>query len=232
MQHCKKTTFTYDTVRAPGSSAWSEAGSIPPELPGQELKLEKEDQSMNASLVVHRVGPDTAKNIEQMDLAITESAKAGAHLVLFSEAATTGLTLNNDPRHDLMLGEPIPGPAVTHFSQLARSSRIHIAFGILERDGAALFDTAVLVGPSGDILLKYRRIDPGWHSPTGDSRVYREGTACAAVDTAIGRFAFAICGDLFNDAVAEQVQEQHPTYLLMPFARHFDSGLYDQDGGI
>ncbi|MCE5193803.1 MAG: carbon-nitrogen hydrolase family protein [Candidatus Cryosericum sp.] len=183
---------------------------------------------MNASLVVHRVGPDTAKNIGQMDLAITQSAKAGAHLVLFSEAATTGLILNNDPRHDLMLGEPVPGPATTHFAELAKSSRIHIAFGILERDGAALFDTAVLVGPTGDILLKYRRIDPGWRSPDGDPRVYHEGKECPTVDTLIGRFAFAICGDLFNDTVAEQVREQHPTYLLMPFARCFDSGLCDQ----
>lgn len=183
---------------------------------------------MNVSLVVHRVGADTAKNIERMDLAVTQSAKAGAHLVLFSEAATTGLILNDDPRHDLMLGEPVPGPATTHFAELAKSSRIHIAFGILERDGAALYDTAVLVGPSGDILLKYRRIDPQWHSKIGDSKVYREGTECPAVDTPIGRFSFAICGDLFNDTVAEQVQEKHPTYLLMPFARCFDSGLCDQ----
>jgi predicted amidohydrolase len=163
-----------------------------------------------------------------MDLAVTQSAKAGAHLVLFSEAATTGLILNYDPRHDLMLGEPVPGAAVTHFADLAKSSRVHIAFGILERDGAALYDTAVLVGPSGDMLLKYRRIDPQWHDQINDSKLYREGTECPAVDTPIGRFSFAIGGDLFNDTVAEQVQEQHPSYLLMSFARCFDSGLCDQ----
>lgn len=183
---------------------------------------------MNVSLVVHRVGADTAKNIERMDLAVTQSAKAGAHLVLFSEAATTGLILNYDPRHDLMLGEPVPGAAVTHFADLAKSSRVHIAFGILERDGAALYDTAVLVGPSGDLLLKYRRMDPQWHDQINDSKLYREGTECPAVDTPIGRFSFAIGGDLFNDTVAEQVQEQHPSYLLMSFARCFDSGLCDQ----
>ena len=183
---------------------------------------------MNVSLVVHRVGADTAKNIERMDLAVTQSAKAGAHLVLFSEAATTGLILNYDPRHDLMLGEPVPGAAVTHFADLAKSSRVHIAFGILERDGAALYDTAVLVGPSGDMLLKYRRLDPQWHDQINDSKLYREGTECPAVDTPIGRFSFAIGGDLFNDTVAEQVQEQHPSYLLMSFARCFDSGLCDQ----
>ena len=183
---------------------------------------------MNVSLVIHRVGADTAKNIERMDLAAMQSAKAGAQLVLFSEGATTGLILNNDPRHDLMLGEPVPGPAVAHFADLARSSRTHIAFGILERDGAALYDTAVLVGPSGDMLLKYRRIDPGWHDRIDDSKLYREGTECPAVDTAIGRFSFVIGSDLFNATVAEQVQEQHPHYLLMPFARHFDSGLCDQ----
>jgi predicted amidohydrolase len=127
-----------------------------------------------------------------------------------------------------MLGEPVPGAAVTHFADLAKSSRVHIAFGILERDGAALYDTAVLVGPSGDMLLKYRRIDPQWHDQINDSKLYREGTECPAVDTPIGRFSFVIGGDLFNDTVAEQVQEQHPSYLLMSFARCFDSGLCDQ----
>lgn len=183
---------------------------------------------MNISLVVHRVGPDTAKNMEQMDLAVTQSAKAGAHLVLFSEAATTGLTINDDPKHDLMLGEPVPGVAVTHFAELAKANRIHIAFGILERDGAALYDSAVLINPSGNLLLKYRRIDPKWHGH-GDTRVYREGTECPAVDSPIGRFSFAICEDLFNDTVAEKVIDQHPDYLLMPFSRSFDSGLYDQN---
>jgi len=183
---------------------------------------------MNVSLVVHRVGPDTARNLEQMNLAVTQSAKAGAHLVLFSEAATTGLILNDDPRHDLMLGEPVPGPAVQHFAELAKTNHIHVAFGILEREGAALYDSAVLVGPSGDLLLKYRRMDQHWHDGCTESRLYREGTECPAVDTPIGRFSFAICGDLFNDMVADQVREQHPTYLLMPFARSFDDGLYDQ----
>jgi len=163
-----------------------------------------------------------------MDLAAAQSAKAGAHLILFSEAATTGLVLNSDPKHDLMLGEPVPGVAVTHFAELAKASHIHIAFGILERDGAALYDTAVLVSPSGNMLLKYRRIDPHWHAQNGDSRIYREGTECPAVDSPIGRFCFAICGDLFNDAVTEKIREQHPDYLLMPFSRRFDNGEYDQ----
>ncbi|MHB8071662.1 MAG: carbon-nitrogen hydrolase family protein [Candidatus Cryosericum sp.] len=183
---------------------------------------------MNVSLVVHRVGPDTTRILEQMNLAVTQSAKAGAHLVLFSEAATTGLILNDDPKHDLMLGEPVPGPAVLHFAELAKANHIHVAFGILERDGAALYDSAVLVGPSGDLLLKYRRMDPSWHERSGDSRLYREGTECLAVDTPIGRFSFAICGDLFSDVVADQIREQHPNYVLMPFARCFDDGLYDQ----
>ncbi len=60
------------------------------------------------------------------------------------------------------------------------------------------------------MLLKYRRIDPQWHDQISDSKLYREGTECPAVDTPIGRFSFAIGGDLFNDTVAEKVQEQHP----------------------
>ena len=107
----------------------------------------------------------------------------------------------------------------------------HVCASIFSDDfryAARFYDAAVLVGPSGDMLLKYRRIDPQWHDQISNSKLYREGTECPAVDTPIGRFSFAICGDLFNDTVAEQVQEQHPSYLLMPFARSFDSGLSDQ----
>jgi len=100
--------------------------------------------------------------------------------------------------------------------------------GLLERDGECLYDSAVLLGPNGDIRLKYRRIQPQWHGRNADPNVYRPGDRMLAVSTPWGSLAFAICGDLFDDSIVAQVRAVSPDYLLWPIARSFSDGSFDQ----
>ncbi|MCI2426125.1 hypothetical protein LM597_01735 [Candidatus Acetothermia bacterium] len=48
------------------------------------------------------------------------------------------------------------------------------------------------------------------------------------VSTVLGTFLFLICGDLFEDDLLTQVRKLQPDWLLVPFARCFDNGAYDQ----
>jgi predicted amidohydrolase len=65
---------------------------------------------MKAALVVNRVLPDVDANLANILKAAHAAADEGADLVVFPEAALTGLINNDDPAHDLPLGQPIPGP--------------------------------------------------------------------------------------------------------------------------
>lgn len=183
---------------------------------------------MRVALAVIRVTRDHGRNVDSMVELIHEAAREGADLVLFGEATPTGLINNDDPSHDMAIAQHIPGPTANTLAQAARDAGIWVASGILEKDGNCLYDSAVLMDPEGQIALKYRRISPGWHGPRADSSVYRHGESIPLAQTPLGSFAFLICGDLFDDALVERVRTVGADWLLLPFARCFDDGSYDQ----
>jgi N-carbamoylputrescine amidase len=184
---------------------------------------------MRVALVVHRVLPDASATMAAILRMANEAAEAGADLVVLAEAALTGLANRDNPARDLALGQPIPGPVTRWLSKLARERGVWLATGLLEREGKQLYDSALLLGPDGEIALKYRRIHPGWHGPVADPSVYCQGSELTSVGTALGRFAFLICGDLFDDELVRRVRALAPDWLLFPFARSFDDRSYNQE---
>jgi len=152
---------------------------------------------MKAALVVHTVTTSREKNMATVLKMVEEAAEGGATVVLFAEAALTGLTNNDDPAHDLPLGEPIPGAATQCLCAVAAERRICVAIGLLEREGGKLYDAAILVDANGTIQLKYRRIQPQWHGHRADTNVYCHGSEVPKAETAFGSVSFLICGDLF-----------------------------------
>jgi len=183
---------------------------------------------MKAALAVTRVLPDIDANLSIILDMAEKAADAGAELVLFPEAALTGLINNDDPSHDLPLGQTIPGTATEVLSALACRKRIWLAIGLLEREDQRLYDSAVMFTPDGTIKLKYRRIHPMWHGKSADPSVYCQGTEIPRIKTPLGTFVFLICGDLFDDELAQRVKCLEPDWLLFPFVRCFSDGSYDQ----
>jgi predicted amidohydrolase len=180
------------------------------------------------ALAVNRVTLDMAANLDAMVRMAHAAADIGTDVVLFPEAALTGLINDDDPTRDLLLGQPIPGPATEAFAAVARARSLWIGVGLLERDGARLYDAAVLLSPVGEIVLEYRRISPGWHGRHADPTVYVHGTDIPVVQTSWGRVAFLLCGDLFDDGLVQQARALELDWLLFPFARGFDDGTWDQ----
>src|SRR5437763_13031690 len=54
--------------------------------------------------------------------------------------------------------ETVPGPSTDAMAVLARGYSTYVAFGMLERDGAILYNTAVLLDRTGAIIGKYHKI--------------------------------------------------------------------------
>ena len=192
------------------------------------LQLARNGRGLRAALAVHQVTGDVDDNVAQILDMIDQAAGAGCDLVLFAEAASTGLINDDDPAHDLPLGQEIPGPVTRLLARRCRERGIWTAIGLLEREGQTLYDSAVLIAPDGEIWLKYRRMQPQWHGRKADPRVYRQGTALDRVKTSLGSFAFVLCGDLFDDEIVDRVREVAPDWLLFPFARCFNDGAWDQ----
>ncbi len=184
---------------------------------------------MRVCLVTHQVTKSRQHNIERMRAAVRRAARKGADLVLFGEAAVTGLVNKDVPRQDLSLGAEIPGPQVSEFVGLAEGHQIYIAFGLLERQNGELYDSALLLDRRGEIALHYRRFTGGWHGEEADPTIYKEGNELPTYDAPWGNLAFLICGDLFSERIVDLVKRKKPDWVLVPMARCFGDGSYDSE---
>jgi len=182
---------------------------------------------MRLGLAVNRVGLNRKANLAGIMEMAEEAAANRAQLVLFPEAAITGLVNNDDPEHDLSLGETTRGAAIRKLCQLSSRELIWIGIGFLERSRHALYDSAILINPRGSIVLKYRRVSPGWHGKEANPNFYRQGGDVPVAKTSFGRIGFLICGDLFDDRIVAGLRAKRPDLVLFPFARNFEDGRWD-----
>lgn len=183
---------------------------------------------MRAALAVPRIVPDVEANLETIARLAEHAAEQGADLVQLPEAVTTGLSLCDSFVEDLLLGTAIPGPITDRLAELAYGLRGWLGAGLLERDGMRLYGSAVLFSQAGATALTYRRVDSHWHADRVEPDTYCEGECLDAVDTPLGRLAFALCGDLFSDDVTALVRRAAPDVLRHPMVRCFPDGSHDQ----
>ena len=189
---------------------------------------------MKIAIVSHRITNSVNDNLRKMEDFIDQAITSKTNMILFSETATTGLANNDNPTHDILLGEEIPGITTNRFRQLAINGQIHIAFGMFERENNKLFDTAILITKTGEIALKYRRISKGWHWANSDPIIYIDGASLTTATLEIGKVCFLLCGDLFEDDLVQRVHDLKPDYLLFPFARTIEGSgtvqeIWDRD---
>lgn len=99
---------------------------------------------------------DPAANLEAMRGHLSAAAARGARLVVFPECALTGYGVATRAEAE-RLAEPVPGPATGALAAECARLGVFAAFGLLERDGARLFNACALVGPAG-LVGVYRKL--------------------------------------------------------------------------
>lgn len=128
-----------------------------------------------------------------LDLTIARAMEAraqGARFVVFPELAISGYTLDGPGLG--AIAETLEGPSIKGWCALSAQTGLWIAGGFCERDGDALFNSAVLIGPAG-IALHYRKL----HLFDREKLVFTPGDkGLRVVDTEIGRIGLCVCYDL------------------------------------
>jgi len=144
--------------------------------------------------------------------AIQEAADAGANLVVLPELAISGYGIDRDGL--LQACEPIDGPTVSQWSKIARARDIWVVGGLCESDGAELYNSAVLVGPSG-LAGHYRKLHPF----DAEKDVFSPGNKGLSVaETPIGRIGICVCYDLRFVEVARALALQGADIIAVPTA--------------
>lgn len=158
-----------------------------------------------------RVG-EKDKNLARSLEMIDEAAAAGANLVVLPELCNSGYVFATR-EEALGLAEEIPdGPTCRDWAGAAARHGLHIVAGIAERDGRALYNAAVVVGPQG-VIGKYRKN----HLWAAENLFFEPGDLGVPVfRTDIGRVAAAICYDIWFPETFRLAAIQGADILCVP----------------
>ena len=54
--------------------------------------------------------------------------------------------------------EEIPGACIKYLGKLAKKNDLYLVTSLFERDGEEIYNTAVILGPDGKLIGKYRKL--------------------------------------------------------------------------
>jgi len=149
------------------------------------------------------------KSLAWFEKTIAQAVPAGVDLILLPEGATvvgTGLPYAE-------VAETIPGPTTERLAKIARERQAYIAAGLYERDGVALYNTAVLLDRQGRVAGKYRKV----YLPREEVEAgLTAGHSYPVFDTDFGRVGLMICWDLQYPDPARALARQGAELILMP----------------
>ncbi|MBI3044718.1 MAG: carbon-nitrogen hydrolase family protein [Betaproteobacteria bacterium] len=171
---------------------------------------------------------------------IAEAARAGANLIAFPEVFLPGypywIRLENPFRTTPYFIElvknavEVPSPATARLCEAARRAGAYVVIGVSERPVntlGTLYNTNLVIGPEGKILLKHRKLMPTY----AEKMVwgFGDGSTLRVLDTALGKLGTLICGENANPlarfALIAQGEQVHVSnYPALPGG---DLGGYD-----
>ncbi len=149
--------------------------------------------TVRAGLAQWTPGRDPGANLRTAEQALSDLAARGCDLAVLPELWLCGYrsgTLGADAR---AAAEPIGGPVQQRLAAAARAAGMVVCAGSFpELDGGALFNTAVVYGPDGALLLRHRKSCLYGAEP----EVFQPGREVSAADIAgLGRAGLCICFD-------------------------------------
>jgi deaminated glutathione amidase len=187
--------------------------SDPPQTPGRFL----------AAALQMRSTSDAEANLRQAEELVARAASWGARFV-----ATPENTNYLGPHAEkVRRAEPLDGPTVGRFRELAARHGVHLLLGSFNErcagDATRCHNTSVLLGPGGEVLATYRKIHlfdvavPGGVT-FRESETVVAGEGPVVVDTPLGRLGLSICYDLRFGELYRHLAADGATVLLVPSA--------------
>ena len=164
---------------------------------------------------------DKAGNADRMEELFVRAAQKKPRLILTTEGALEGYVVMEivegraTAEAMLEVAEPIDGPYIRRFQELARTLNTCLAFGFAERIGDEAFNCALFLDQDGEICGRYHKVQlaEGTHPSWQFNRV---GHRLRAFDTPIGRAGFVICNDRWNPDIARALVLDGARIILIP----------------
>ncbi len=150
-----------------------------------------------------------AESIDSFCAVIDRHAPAGIDVLCLPEGATvvgTGKVYAD-------VAEPVPGPTTQRLGSVAQRLRCHIVAGVYQRQGAVIYNTAVLIGRDGAIIGTYKKT----HLPQNEADAgLMPGDGYPVYATDVARLGMMICWDNQFPEPARALAMNGAEVLLLP----------------
>lgn len=138
-------------------------------------------------------GGEPRRNLERADRMIGEAKSKSCEIIILPEVLDLGWT------HPSALNEaqPIPGSYSDSLCQSACRHGVYVCAGLTELARDKRYNAALLIDSSGEIILKYRKIN----CLAVEQPFYEVGQNLSVVDTPFGKIGVNICADNYLDGL-------------------------------
>ncbi len=138
--------------------------------------------------------------VKMSDFVSTIASQQRVDLIVFPELATSGYELGV---RFTEIAQRVPGPTINLMAQRANEHGVYIAFGMVtkEKVESILYNSAVLVGPDGELVDTYNKI----HLRGEERMAFREGYKVPVLETEIGAIGLMLGWDLAFPEVARSL---------------------------
>ena len=212
-------TEVSDTYRAPDKATqavvelhllWAPRGKIEwSSVSVTESKPPANRKTRLAAVHFRPSGKSPQANCNEFAPLIAEAARQNSDLVVLGET----LTYFGTGKSFAECAESIPGTSTDYFGELAKKHNLYIVAGLLERDRHLIYNVAVLLGPEGALVGKYRKVCLprgeiiGGIAPGKDYPVFQ---------TRFGKLGLMVCYDGFFPEVARELTNRGAEVIAWP----------------
>ncbi len=131
---------------------------------------------------------DLQRNLDHAVQLIAESAAGGAEFVLMPEVLDLGWT---HPSAKELAGAIPGGKAFKALAGAAKKNKVWLCCGIVEKDGDAIYNAAVIINNKGELMIKHRKLN----ELDIAHDVYAQGDRLNVCKTPWGTIGLMICAD-------------------------------------
>lgn len=190
---------------------WDEDGMVNFGGTSFEKTSPPEARIVRLATVNHRPrnSKSTAENLAAFAALVDEAGTQKADIVCLPEGATIAGT----PLNYISGSEPLPGPTTKYLGEVARRNNLYIIAGLLEKEGDAVYNTAVLIDRKGNLAGKYRKTSLPREEIDGG---VTPGNSFPVFDTDFGRIGIMICWDVTFPEPARALAQQGAEVIFLP----------------
>src|SRR6266571_8735049 len=154
---------------------------------------------------------DLKGNVRKVREFSSRAKKSGAELIVFPEMVDTGYSMPTIQKHATAWKEG----AAPELQKIARELSITIVCGVSERDGAAIYNTQVLVDANGEIAAKYRKTHLVRAAPLDERNCFSPGNQFVSCKIDKFNLGLSICYDLRFPEMCRTLAVEHDVNVFV-----------------